>query len=194
MAKIGFALTSSYCTFDKAMEQIMLLIGDGHEVFPIMSENCLKYDTRFGNAYDFKSMVENITGKHVVDNIVDAEQFGPNEKLDVLIVAPATGNFIAKMAHGITDNAALMATKATLRNGSPIVIGVSTNDGLGINGENIFKLLNTKNIFFIPFGQDDEKNKPNSLVAHYEELLPTVYDALEQKQIQPVLKEYVKKK
>ena len=116
------------------------------------------------------------------------------EKLDLLVIAPATGNFIAKLANGITDSTVTMATKASLRNNIPIVIGVSTNDGLGMNGKNIMNLINTKNIYFIPFGQDDFINKPNSLVAHYDLLIPTIEKALDNSQIQPVIKEYKKTK
>ncbi len=191
--KIGFAITSSYCTVEKIMEQVMNLVEKGYEVIPIASPGVVECDTRFGKGKDFKEILERITGNHVVSTIIDAERFGPKEKLDLLVIAPATGNFIAKLAHGITDSPVTMATKATLRNGSPIVIGVSTNDGLGLNGENIMKLLNTKNVFFIPFGQDNFEKKPNSLISHFDMLLPTIEEALNNNQIQPVLKEYKKK-
>lgn len=191
--KIGFAITSSYCTVEKIMEQILLLVESGYEVIPIASPGVVSCDTRFGEGKKFREVLEKITGKKVVDSIIEAEKFGPKEKLDLLVIAPATGNFIAKLAHGITDTPVTMATKATLRNQSPIVIGISTNDGLGLNGENIMKLLNTKNIFFIPFGQDNYEKKPNSLISHFDLLLPTIEEALNYKQIQPVLKEYKKK-
>ena len=191
--KIGFAITSSYCTVEKIMEQVLNLVELGYDVIPIASPGVVLCDTRFGKGRDFKEVLERITGHSVVSDIIDAERFGPSEKLDLLVVAPATGNFIAKLAHGITDSPVTMATKATLRNGSPIVIGVSTNDGLGMNGENIMKLLNTKNIYFIPFGQDNYVSKPNSLISHFDMLVPTIESALKDKQIQPVLKEYKKK-
>lgn len=191
--KIGFAITSSYCTVGKIIENITELVAAGYDVVPIVSPGIIENDTRFGNGKDFKKTIETITGKQIVSTIIDAERFGPFEKLDLLVVAPATGNFIAKLANGITDTPVTMATKATLRNGSPIVIGISTNDGLGMNGENIMKLLNTKNIYFIPFGQDNYEKKPNSLISHFDMLLPTIENALEQKQLQPVLKEYKKK-
>ena len=191
--KIGFAITSSYCTIEKIMKNVLELVELGYDVVPIASPGVINCDTRFGNGKDFKEVLERITGNSVVSSIIDAERFGPSEKLDLLVVAPATGNFIAKLAHGITDSPVTMATKATLRNGSPIVIGVSTNDGLGLNGENIMKLLNTKNIYFVPFGQDNYVNKPNSLISHFDMLVPTIESALEDKQIQPVLKEYKKK-
>lgn len=191
--KIGFAITSSYCTVEKIMAQILELVEAGYEVIPIASPGVVSCDTRFGKGKDFKEVLEKITGKKVVDSIINAERFGPSEKLDLLVIAPATGNFIAKLAHGITDTPVTMATKATLRNQSPIVIGISTNDGLGLNGENIMKLLNTKNIYFIPFGQDNYETKPNSLISHFDMLLPTIEEALNNNQIQPVLKEYKKK-
>ena len=191
--KIGFAITSSYCTVEKIMEQVLNLVEAGYEVIPIASPGVVSCDTRFGKGKDFKEILERITGNSVVSTIIDAERFGPKEKLDLLVIAPATGNFIAKLANGITDNTVTMATKATLRNGSPVVIGVSTNDGLGMNGVNIMKLLNSKNIYFIPFGQDNCVSKPNSLISHFDLLLPTIEEALDNKQIQPVLKEYKKK-
>ena len=191
--KIGFAITSSYCTVEKIMEQVLNLVELGYDVIPIASPGVVMCDTRFGKGRDFKEVLETITGHEVTSTIIDAERFGPKEKLDLLVIAPATGNTIAKLAHGITGSPVTMATKATLRNGSPIVIGVSTNDGLGINGENIMKLLNTKNIYFIPFGQDNFEKKPNSLISHFDMLIPTIEEALSNRQIQPVLKEYKKK-
>lgn len=191
--KIGFAITSSYCTVEKIMEQVLNLVELGYDVIPIASPGVISCDTRFGKGRDFKEVLETITGHEVTATIIDAERFGPKEKLDLLVIAPATGNTIAKLANGITDSPVTMATKATLRNGSPIVIGVSTNDGLGLNGENIMKLLNTKNIYFIPFGQDNYEKKPNSLISHFDMLIPTIEEALSSKQIQPVLKEYKKK-
>lgn len=190
--KIGFAITSSYCTVEKIMEQVLNLVELGYDVIPIASPGVISCNTRFGNGRDFKEVLETITGHEVTCTIVDAERFGPKEKLDLLVIAPATGNTIAKLAHGITDSPVTMATKATLRNESPIVIGVSTNDGLGINGENIMRLLNTKNVYFIPFGQDNCVTKPNSLISHFDMLIPTINEALANKQIQPVLREHKK--
>ncbi len=191
--KIGFAITSSYCTVERIMSNILELVELGYDVIPIASPSVVNRDTRFGKGKDFKEVLEKITGKEVVTDIIEAEKFGPKEKLDLLVIAPATGNFIAKLANGITDSPVTMATKATLRNGSPIVIGVSTNDGLGMNGENIMKLLNTKNIYFVPFGQDNYITKPNSLISHFDLLVPTIDEALNDRQIQPVLMEYKKK-
>lgn len=190
MAKIGFAITSSFCTISKILEQMINLKDLGYDIIPIVSPAVIEKDTRFGKGENFKDLIEKITGNKIVSDIIEAEKFGPKEKLDLLVIAPATGNFIAKLANGITDSTVTMATKASLRNNIPIVIGVSTNDGLGMNGKNIMNLINTKNIYFIPFGQDDCINKPNSLVAHYDMLVLTIEKALENSQIQPVIKEY----
>lgn len=194
MAKIGFAITSSFCTVSKIIEQMINLKDLGYDIIPIVSTAVIEKDTRFGKGENFKIIIEEITGNKIVSDIIEAEKFGPKEKLDLLVIAPATGNFIAKLANGITDSTVTMATKASLRNNIPIVIGVSTNDGLGMNGKNIMNLINTKNIYFIPFGQDDFINKPNSLVAHYDLLIPTIEKALDNSQIQPVIKEYKKTK
>lgn len=193
MARIGFAITSSYCTIEEILKEVKLLREEGHEIIPIVSEGVIKNDTRFGKAEDIKKKIEEATTENIVSTIVEAEKFGAKDKLDLIVVAPATGNFVAKMASGITDTAVTMAVKATMRNNKPVVIGVSTNDGLGFNGQNITKLINSKNIYFIPFGQDDPVNKPNSLIAHYELLPDTVNAALNGQQIQPILKEYSKK-
>ena len=192
MTKIGFGITSSYCTISEILKQLMILKEKGYDVIPITSPGIICENTRFGKGVEIKKAIEEITNHEIVSTIVDAEKFGPKEKLDLLVVAPATGNFIAKLANGITDTPVVMATKATLRNQVPVVIAVSTNDGLGLNGKNIMTLLNTKNIYFVPFGQDNYEKKPNSLIAHYDMLLPTIEEALASRQIQPVLKEYQK--
>ncbi len=190
MAKIGFAITSSFCTVNEVLVQMDKLVKMGHEVIPIVSPAIIKSDTRFGKGKDFKAAIEKITNKEIYHDLIECERFGPKEPLDILVIAPATGNFIAKLANGITDNPVNMVAKATLRNDKPIVIGIATNDGLGLNGQNIMKLINSKNIYFIPFGQDNYEKKINSLVAHYELLIPTIEKALETKQIQPILKDY----
>lgn len=190
--KVGFAITSSFCTLKEVLVTIASLKSLDYDVYPIVSENIVKYDTRFGTAKDFINKVETITGKKVVSNIVEAEKFGPANPMDVMVVMPATGDFLGKMANGITDNPVNLAVKATMRNRKPVVIAISTNDGLGLSGENIMKLYNNKNIYFVPFGQDNYKDKPNSLIAHYDLLLPTITEALNNNQIQPVLKEYKK--
>lgn len=191
--KVGFAITSSFCTLNQVLVQVASLKSVGYDIYPIVSENIIKYDTRFGKSSDFINKLEEITGHKIASNIVEAETFGPKNPMDVMVVMPATGDFLGKMANGITDNPVNLAVKATMRNEKPVVIAVSTNDGLGLSGENIMRLYNNKNIYFVPFGQDNYKDKPNSLIAHYDLLLPTIEQALEENQIQPVLKEYKKK-
>lgn len=191
--KVGFAITSSFCTLNQVLVQVASLKSVGYDIYPIVSENIVKYDTRFGKSSDFINKLEEITGHKIASNIVEAETFGPKNPMDVMVVMPATGDFLGKMANGITDNPVNLAVKATMRNEKPVVIAVSTNDGLGLSGENIMRLYNNKNIYFVPFGQDNYKDKPNSLIAHYDLLLPTIEQALEENQIQPVLKEYKKK-
>lgn len=191
--KVGFAITSSFCTLNQVLVQVASLKSVGYDIYPIVSENIVKYDTRFGKSSDFINKLEEITGHKIASNIVEAETFGPKNPMDVMVVMPATGDFLGKMANGITDNPVNLAVKATMRNEKPVVIAVSTNDGLGLSGENIMRLYNNKNIYFVPFGQDNYKDKPNSLIAHYDLLLPTIEQALETNQIQPVLKEYKKK-
>ena len=188
--KLGVVITASFCTLSKTLEVLKELKNAGYDIYPILSKNVIEYDTRFGKAEDIVNEIEKITEKKVVKDIVEAEKFGTANKMDAMIVIPATGDFMAKMANGITDNAANLAVKATLRNQKPIIIAVSTNDGLGLSGQNISKLLTSKNVYFVPFGQDDFEKKPNSLVAHFDMAVPTIEAALQGKQIQPVLKEY----
>jgi dipicolinate synthase subunit B len=190
MEKIGFGLTSSFCCIDKVLEKIIELKNMGYDIVPITSPEVVECDTRFGKGLDFKEKIENAAQQKIVSSMIEAEKFGSKEPLDAVVVAPATGNFIGCLANGITSKTVNMAVKATLRNNKPIIIGVSTNDGLGMNGINIMKLLNTKNIYFVPFGQDDYENKPNSLVAHYDLIIPTLEAALNGKQLQPILQEY----
>ena len=185
--KIGFAMTGSYCTFSKVIEEMRTLKDTGADIMPIMSENVYSTDTRFGTADNFIMEVKNITGKSIIHNIKEAEPIGPKELLDLLIVAPCTGNTLAKLANGITDTSVTLAVKAHLRNQKPVLLGVSTNDGLGNAAKNIGMLLNSKCIYFIPFNQDDFENKPNSLVADFKKLVPAAEAALDLKQLQPVL-------
>ncbi len=185
--RIGFAMTGSFCTFEKIMDELGNLKATGAEIQPIMSENVYNTDTRFGKAEDFIWTVEDITGKKIIKSIKEAEPIGPKGLLDLLIVAPCTGNTLAKLANGITDTSVTLAVKAHLRNQRPVLLGVSTNDGLGNAAKNIGSLLNIKNMYFIPFNQDDFENKPNSLVADFKKLIPAAESALEFKQLQPVL-------
>jgi len=185
--KVGFALTGSFCTFSKIIPEIQKLVNEGAEVFPIMSEASYNIDTRFGNAEDFINRIEEITNKKIISTITEAEPIGTEAFLDILVVAPCTGNTLAKLANAITDTTVLMATKAHLRNNKPVVIGISTNDGLGANAKNLGLLLNTKNIFFIPFSQDNPSIKQNSIVAKMELIIETILEALKGKQVQPLL-------
>lgn len=185
--KAGFALTGSYCTFSKVIPEIERLVSEGAEVYPIMSEATYDTDTRFGRAEDFIGKVESITGKKIITTIVEAEPIGPQSLLDVMIVAPCTGNTLAKLANAVTDTPVTMACKAHLRNHKPLVIAISTNDGLAANAKNLGMLLNMRNVYFVPFGQDDPIKKSNSLVAEFEQIVPAVRDALDGKQIQPLL-------
>ena len=185
--KIGVALTGSFCTFDKVIPWIEKLIEEGVDVYPIISESVDKLDTRFGRADELKLKLENITGKRPISTIVEAEPIGPKKFLDMVVVAPCTGNTLGKIANAITDTSVTMAVKAHLRNQKPVVIAISTNDGLSNNAKNLGILLNMKNIYFVPFRQDDPLKKSNSLVANYDMLIPTIQAALEGKQIQPIL-------
>lgn len=185
--KIGFGLTGSFCTFAKVIPEIERLVAEGAEVFPIISGSVDKFDTRFGKAEDFKEKIRAITGKEIIASIVEAEPIGPKGYLDVLVVAPCTGNTLSKIANALTDTTVTMACKAHLRNGKPLVLAISTNDGLGMNAKNIGMLLNIKNLFMVPFGQDDPIKKPNSLVAKTDKILPAVIEALNGKQLQPIL-------
>ena len=184
---IGFAITGSFCTFDKIKSQIKILKDEGADITPIFSFNTYNMDTRFAKAKDFLDEVKTITGKEGMSTIQQAEAIGPNKLFDVLVIAPCTGNTMAKLANGITDTPVLMAAKAHLRNNRPLVISISTNDALGINLQNIGKLMIMKNIYFVPFGQDDYIKKPNSMIADVERIKETVEAAMKKEQIQPVI-------
>lgn len=186
MITAGFAITGSFCTFSKAMAQMDNLVKAGFDVIPIMSTIAYETDTRFGRAEDFRNRAISISGHNIIHTIADAEPIGPKSLLDILVIVPATGNTIAKLANGINDTPVTMAAKAHLRNGRPLVLAVSTNDALSASAQNIGRLLNTKNIFFVPMKQDDSIRKPNSIVADFDLLLPTVQAALSGKQLQPI--------
>lgn len=188
--KIGFAMTGSYCTFEKVLPQMERLVREGARVYPIMSRAVCEVDTRFGNAEEWKNKVQKLCSQEIITTIVDAEPVGPKGLLDILVIAPCSGNTIAKLANGITDTPVLMAAKANLRNQKPVVVAISTNDGLSMNAKNVGLLLNSKNIYLVPFGQDNPFKKANSLVAHMHLIPETVQMALAGKQLQPVLREY----
>lgn len=185
--KIGFALTGSHCTIGEVLPQIEKLIKAGTQVFPIISPAVNNVSTRFGEAKDIKERLKKITGNRIIKSIVDAEPIGPQKMFDIIVIAPCTGNTLAKLANGITDTPVLMSAKAQLRNQRPVVLAISTNDGLGLNAKNLGILLATKNIFIVPFGQDDPLQKPTSLVSRLDLLLPTIEKALKREQIQPIL-------
>ena len=184
--RIGFGLTGSHCTYDEVYPQIENLVNGGAEVIPVVTHTVKNTDTRFGNGEDWVARIEKLTNRKVIDTIVDAEPLGPKMPLDCMVIAPMTGVSMSKFANAQNDSPVLMAAKATLRNHRPVVLGISTNDALGLNGVNLMRLLSTKDIFFIPFGQDDPHNKPNSMVAKMDSLIETVEYALEMKQIQPI--------
>jgi dipicolinate synthase subunit B len=185
--KIGFALTGSSCNFSNVFPIIEDLAKKGADIYPIISHAVDAYDTRFGTAQEWKNKLKEITGKELITNIVEAEPVGPKLKLDVIVVAPCTGNTTAKLANAITDTSVTMACKAHLRNQRPLVLAIATNDGLGANAKNIGLLLNSKNIFFVPFGQNDAANKPNSIVAKFDKIEETIETAIVGKQLQPIL-------
>src|SRR5690554_3794413 len=164
--KIGLAITGSHCTFEKILPQIDILKREGAEVFIIMSYSSLNTDTRYGKAQDWYEKFKTASEHEIISSITEAEPIGPKNYLDCIVIAPCTGNTLSKIANGITDGPVLMAAKAHLRNIKPLIIAISTNDGLSNNAKNIGLLLNTKNIYFVPFSQDDPINKPNSLVAN----------------------------
>ena len=184
---IGLGITGSFCNFKYIKEVIYSLQDEGANVIPIVSENVKSLDTRFYKSKDFLEMLESTTKNKVISSIVEAEPIGPKNILDILVICPCTGNTLAKIANGITDSTILMAIKSHIRKNKPGVIGISTNDGLGAAFENIGKVINTKNFYFVPFSQDDPINKPKSLVLDYSYILDTIKEALESRQIQPIL-------
>ena len=184
--KLGFAFCGSFCNHPEILK-IYEQITREHEVIPILSENAAKYDTRFGDAAVFIEQVERLAGRSAVRDIVEAEPLGPQGAMDVLVIAPCTGNTLAKLALGITDGPVTMAAKGHLRNGKPVVLAIATNDGLSASAPNIAALLNRKNYYFVPFGQDNAAGKPNSLIADFGKIMSTTEAALAGKQLQPIL-------
>ncbi|PAD20790.1 dipicolinate synthase subunit B [Terribacillus saccharophilus] len=185
--RIGFGITGSHCTYSEIFPQIEQLVKLGAEVVPIVSNTVQFTDTYFGDAKDHLQKISDLTNTKIIKTIPEAEPLGPREPLDCMVIAPLTGNSMSKLANALTDSAVLMATKATLRNEKPIVLGISTNDALGLNGVNLMRLMAAKYMYFIPFGQDDPYKKPNSLVADMTKLPETIEAALQYKQLQPVL-------
>lgn len=180
-------MCGSFCTFTKVIPEMEKLVKQGYDVIPIMSHIAYTTDTRFGKASDFTEQIETICDRKIIKTISEAEPIGPKSLLDALIIAPCTGNTIAKLACGITDTSVTMAAKAHMRNAKPLIIAVSTNDGLGLNLKNIGILSVVKNVYLVPYGQDDSEKKPNSLVADMTKISNTLNLALEDNQIQPIL-------
>lgn len=186
--KIGVAFTGSFCTYSRIFEELEVLQKEGAVIQTIFSDSAQSIDSRFGTSKSFLKRAEEITGIPPILTIKDAEPIGPKSLLDLLVIFPCTGNTLAKLANGITDTPVLMAAKAHLRNDKPLLLSVSTNDALGLNMKNIGLLINAKNIFFIPFGQDNPIKKPTSLISHPELLIPSIESALNKQQIQPLIK------
>jgi len=184
--RVGLALTGSYCTYAEAFTAFETLC-EKYDVTAIMSENASSADSRFGASADFIERLETLTGKKVITTIVAAEPIGPKKLLDIVVIAPCTGNTLAKLTNGITDTCVTMAAKAHLRNCRPVLLGISTNDGLAGSAKNIGTLLTRKNIYFVPFYQDDPVGKPTSLATRYDLLDAAIDAACEGRQLQPIL-------
>ncbi len=183
---VGFALCGSFCTYAQVFP-IMELLARDYKLVPIFSQAAATVDSRFGTAEEHITAATEICGQKPIMTLADAEPIGPKKLLDALVVAPCTGNTIAKIAHGIADGPVTMAVKSHLRNGRPVLLAVSTNDALSGAAENIGKLLNRKHIYFVPFGQDDPVNKPTSMVADFAQLPQALELALHCQQLQPLL-------
>lgn len=185
--RLGLALCGSYCTYEKLFAALPEL-KEQYDLIPILSDTAAETDTRFGRAADHIRRLAELTGRRVITTIAEAEPLGPKEPMDALLIAPCTGNTLAKLSQGITDSSVTMAAKAHLRNGRPLVLAFSTNDGLSGSAENIGRLLNRKHVYFVPFGQDDPAKKPRSLQADFSLLAETVEAALRGEQLQPILR------
>jgi len=184
--KIGFAMCGSFCTFGQVFP-IMEQLSREHSIVPIFSESAYTTDTRFGSAREHVHSAEMICGASAIHTIVQAEPIGPKKLFDLLLIAPCTGNTLAKLAHGIADGPVTMAAKSHLRNGRPVLIAVSTNDALGTAAENIGRLLARKHYYFVPFRQDDPSGKPRSMVADFSAIPQALESALKEQQFQPVI-------
>ena len=184
--RLGFAICASFCNHAQVMRENERL-SERHELIPILSDNAARFDTRFGTAEALIERVETLAGRRAVRTIVEAEPLGPSNAMDALVIAPCTGSTLARLAAGVTDNAVTMAAKSHLRNGRPVVLAVATNDGLAASAPNIAALLGRKHYYFVPFGQDDPARKPTSLVADFTQLEATLEQAMEGRQLQPIL-------
>lgn len=185
--KIGFALTGSFCTFSAVLPQIEKITAAGIEIVPIMSEKAYSTDTRFGTSAEFISKIEKMTGNKVLHRQTEVEPIGPKKMIDALVIAPCSGTTAAKIANAISDTTVSLAAKSTLRNNYPVILAISTNDGLAGSAKNIGLLLNTRGIYFVPYRQDDPDKKPRSVVADMNLILPTLSSAMAGRQFQPIL-------
>lgn len=185
--RIGFGLTGSHTTYHKVFPEIDKLVKLGAEVIPIVSYTVRTTNTAYGKAEDHVATIEQLTNQKVIVTIPEAEPLGPKNPLDCMVIAPLTGNSLSKFANAMCDSPVLFAAKSTLRNQKPVVLGISTNDALGLNGVNLMKLMSTKHIYFIPFGQDQPYTKPNSLISQMDLLVDTVQAAQNNEQFQPVI-------
>ncbi|MBA4550034.1 dipicolinate synthase subunit B [Thermoactinomyces intermedius] len=186
---IGFGMTGSHCTHDEVLPQMKRLVELGANVIPVISHTVATVDSRFGTAEEWKKKIKEITGRTPLMTIPEVEPFGPEKSLDCYVIAPCTGNSLAKLANALTDSPVLMAAKAQMRNHRPVVVAISTNDALGLNAVNLAKLLAAKDIYFVPFGQDAPEKKPKSMVARMELIPETCLAAIEGKQLQPLIVE-----
>lgn len=184
---VGYGLTGSHCTLPEIMPQIKRFVDVGANVVPVASHTVMTTDTRFGTSESWQQQLKQLTGNDIISTIVEAEPLGPSKRFDVFAIAPCTGNTTSKLANAQTDSPVLMAAKAQMRNGRPLVLAISTNDGLGLNAANIAKLLIAKNVYFVPFGQDNPQGKPNSLVARMDLVIEACEAALQGQQLQPML-------
>lgn len=185
--KIAFAMCGSFCTFEKVLSEAEKLVSDGLQLVPVMSASAASTDTRFGPCAEFKARLSRLANASIITSIVDAEPMGPQKMAQALLIAPCTGNTLGKLAAGITDTPVTMAAKSMLRSGRPVVIALSTNDGLAASFQNIGRLMNVKNLYFVPFGQDDPLHKPAGLQADFSLMESAVESALNGRQMQPVL-------
>ena len=184
--RVGFALCGSFCTISKCLEQMKKLVALGYEIIPIVSQNLYNTDTRFGKSKDIIKEIEDICSKTVISTITAAEPIGPKNMTDIMLVAPCTGNTLSKLDKAITDTPVTMAVKSHLRGHKPVLIALATNDALGASAKNLGSMLNIKNFFFVPMSQDDILKKPNSLVANFELIAPSIEKALKGEQIEPL--------
>ena len=184
---VGFGLTGSYCTIAKVLPVIEEIMASGARVIPVINESMNEVENRFGCSREWKRQIENITGERILETIEEVEPLGPNNTLDIFIIAPCTGNTMAKLSRGITDSPVLMTAKLQFRNCKPVLAAISTNDGLGINAISLGYLLNFKHVFMVPFAQDSPEYKPNSLVARMDLVIPAMLAALENRQMQPII-------